>query len=50
MNIGKITAGARIVAGGVVVAAVIYVLLCIPGFMSDDSSTVPLATMRETRR
>lgn len=40
----KICTLALRIAGGIVFACVIYLVLCAPGFLSDQSSTVPVST------
>ena len=40
----------RIIAGGILFAIAIYVILAAPGFLSDSSSTVPINIAMEAGR
>jgi hypothetical protein len=40
----------RIAAGAALLSAAIYLILAIPGFVSDRDSTVPIHDIQETRR
>jgi ABC-type spermidine/putrescine transport system permease subunit II len=40
----------RIAAGATLLSATIYLILAIPGFVSDRDSTVPIHDLQETRR
>lgn len=42
--------GTRLVLGAVLLAATLFALVAVPGFMSDRASTVPLRQMREVLR
>ena len=40
----------RIAAGATLLSATIYLILAIPGFVSDRDSTVPIHDLQEARR
>ena len=46
----RVAVAARITIGGLLFAAAILMIMALPGFLTDTSSTVPLASTREAAR